>query len=119
MDTPAAEVLVPFFGLIIPFATAFGIVYIVYTTRHRERMNMIDKGMDPKIPQGRPDGPRAMRNGLLMVGVGLGLLLGWVTQNALLGPESDNPLPFFIGIAVCGGAALMAYYHFYGRKLEG
>lgn len=49
MDSPASEILVPFFGLIIPFGTAFGILYLHYTTRHRERMNMIDKGMDPLI----------------------------------------------------------------------
>lgn len=119
MDSPASEFLVPFFGLIIPFATAFGIVYIVFTTRHRERMSMIDKGMDPLIAKPAPDGRRAMRNGLLMVGIGLGLLAGWIIQSTMLGPESDNPLPFFIGIAVCGGAALMAYYQFYGRKHEG
>ncbi|MBK6344310.1 MAG: hypothetical protein IPF41_17505 [Flavobacteriales bacterium] len=119
MDSPASEILVPFFGLIIPFGTAFGILYIHYTTRHRERMSMIDKGMDPQIAKPAPDGRRAMRNGLLMVGIGLGLLAGWIIQHTMLGPESENPLPFFIGIAVCGGTALMSYYHFYGRKHEG
>ncbi|MBK7944529.1 MAG: hypothetical protein IPJ85_04120 [Flavobacteriales bacterium] len=119
MDTPAAEVLVPFFGLIIPFGAAFGVMYLHYTTRHRERMNMIDKGMDPLIAKPAPDGRRAMRNGLLMVGIGLGLLAGWIIQHALLGSESENPLPFFIGVAICGGASLMAYYQFYGRKHEG
>jgi len=119
MDTPAAEILVPLFGLVIPFGTLFGILYLHYTTRHRERMGMIDKGMDPQIAKPAPDGRRAMRNGLLMVGIGLGLLAGWLIQHGLLGPESDNPLPFFIGVAICGGAALMAYYQFYGRKHEG
>lgn len=113
------EALIPIFGIIFPFLTAFGIIYIIFSTRHRERMNMIDKGMDPQIAKPAPDGRRAMRNGLLMVGVGLGLLVGWIIQSTMLGPESDNPLPFFIGIAICGGAALMSYYQFYGRKHEG
>lgn len=113
------EEIISLLGVIVPFATAFGIVYIVLSTRHRERMSMIDKGMDPLLAKPVPDGRRAMRNGLFMVGIGLGLLAGWVIQHSLLGPESDNPLPFFIGVAICGGAALMAYYHFYGRKQEG
>jgi hypothetical protein len=113
------EEIIPLLAIAAPFATTFGIVYIMYTTRHRERMNMIDKGMDPQLAAPVPDGRRAMRNGLFMVGIGLGLLAGWIIQHGLLGPDSDNPLPFFIGVAICGGAALMAYYHFYGRKHEG
>jgi len=119
MNTPASEVLTIFFALTIPFGTAFGILYLHYTTRHRERMSMIDKGMDPQIAKPAPDGRRAMRNGLFMVGIGLGLLASWIIKHALLGPESENPLPFFIGVAICGGASLMAYYQFYGRKHEG
>ena len=115
MGTPAAEVLIP----VTLFAMVFGIVYVSVTARHRQRMAMIDKGMDPQIAKPAPDGRRAMRNGLLMVGIGLGLLAGWIIQHTMLGPESENPLPFFIGIAVCGGTALMSYYHFYGRKHEG
>lgn len=113
------EDLIPLLAIAAPFATAFGIVYIMYSTRHRERMNMIDKGMDPHLAKPVPDGRRAMRNGLFMVGIGLGLLAGWIIQHSLLGPESGNPLPFFIGVAICGGASLMAYYHFFGRKHEG
>jgi multisubunit Na+/H+ antiporter MnhB subunit len=113
------EALIPLLGIIVPFATVFGIVYIVFSTRHRERMNMIDKGMDPQIAKPAPDGRRAMRNGLLMVGIGLGLLTGWIIQHTLLGPESENPLPFLIGVAILGGMSLVAYYQFYGRKQEG
>lgn len=119
MNYLASEVLVPFFGLFIPFGTAFGILYLHYTTRHRERMNMIDKGMDPQIAKPAPDGRRAMRNGLFLTGLGVGLLLGWIFSRTMLAPESKNPLPFLIGIAICGGLSLMAYYQFFGRKYEG
>lgn len=43
MSTPATEVLLP----TALFAMIFGIVYVVTTARHRQRMAMIDKGMDP------------------------------------------------------------------------
>jgi len=36
--------------IIIPitfFAMIFGIVYVVVTARHRQRMALIEKGMDP------------------------------------------------------------------------
>jgi hypothetical protein len=113
------EDLIPLFGIIIPFLTAFGIVYLVFSTRNRERMAMIERGMDLHMAKPAPDGRRAMKNGLLLLGIGLGLLLGWVAAAALLGPEDDNPLPYFIGVAVCGGLSQMAYYQFYGRKHEG
>ena len=43
MSTPATSILLPttFFAMI------FGNVHVVTTARHRQRMAMIDKGMDP------------------------------------------------------------------------
>jgi len=69
------EILVP----IAIFAAIFGIVFVVITSRNRERMAMIEKGVDPK------DFLNVNRTGsiygilkwaLLLVGVGFGLFIG-------------------------------------------
>jgi len=108
------EALIPILGITVPFATIFGIVYIIYTTRHRERMSMIDKGMDPNLPQSPPDPLRAMRNGLVLVGIGVGLLVGWLFHQYAMDPNSDTAFPYFMAPAVFAGLALIVYYLRYG-----
>ena len=36
-------------AIIFFFSTVFGLFYIYFSTRHRERMNMIDKGLAPGL----------------------------------------------------------------------
>jgi hypothetical protein len=112
------EALIPLFGILVPFATAFGIIFIIFSTRHRERMNMIEKGMDPDAAKPAPDPNKAMKNGLLLIGIGIGLLVGWVIQHFVLGADSDSVLPYFIGVAVFGGLSLVVYYIRFGRRQE-
>jgi len=113
------ETLIPLFGIIAPFATAFGIIYIIYTTRHRERMNMIDKGMDPQIAKPTPDPLRSLRNGLVFLGIGLGLVVGWLFHQHAMEPTHDTPLPYIAGPAIFAGIALIIFYLGFGRKQQG
>jgi hypothetical protein len=67
------EILVPLGSL----AAVFGIVFVVYTARNRERMAMIEKGVNPKdFMSGKPNVYSLLKWALLLVGVGLGLFLG-------------------------------------------
>ena len=106
------EILIP----ITMFAAAFGVIYIIVTSRHRQRMALIEKGLTPADfatagPNGRG---RSLKYGLLMVGLGLGVLLGyalsWVmpAHPSEYDPDPDNPVPYFFSILFCGGAALIA-----------
>ena len=52
------------------FAAAFGTVYVVVNARHRQRMAMIEKGMDPNAGA-RPQTLRSLRSGMLLLGFGL------------------------------------------------
>lgn len=113
------ETLIPLFGIIAPFATAFGIIYIIFSTRHRERMNMIDKGMDPQIAKPTPDPLRSLRNGLLFLGIGLGLVAGWLFHQHAMDPTQDTPLPYIAGPAIFAGIALIIFYLGFGRKQQG
>lgn len=108
------EILIPLGS----FAMIFGIVYISITSRHRQRMLMIEKGIDPG-GFGQKELPfRGLRNGMFMVAVGLGLFVGQVTA-PMFGEAQESPLPHFIFMLVFGGAALVAHHFIVRRKQQG
>lgn len=113
------EVLVP----IALFAMIFGCVYIGVMSKHRQRMAMIDKGMDPGNLNEREVPMRGLRNGLFLVGIGLGLFFGYVMDQVMLAnsPEmgEDNSLPYFIMVLLFGGLALVAHHLIVRRKQQG
>jgi hypothetical protein len=77
------EILVP----IATFIMVFGIIFVVISARNRERMAMIEKGVNPKdFISGRPGVYGIIKWALLLVGIGLGLFLG-----SLLGTYTELP----------------------------
>ncbi len=114
MNTPASEVLVP----LIVFASLFGVVYIIVSARHRQRMAMIEKGITPADMMERKDPYRSLKSGLVGIGVGIGLLLGYLFQTYVMVNADDNPLPYFIMVTICGGIALIIH-HKMVRSKEG
>ncbi len=114
MDTPAAEVLVP----LIVFASIFGVLYVAISAQHKQRMAMIEKGVSPNDLIAKKDPNRSLKFGLLGLGVGLGLLLGYMLGTYVMVENGDNPLPYLIMVSICGGAALLTHYWIV-RKKEG
>lgn len=67
-------------GILVPIASLaaiFAIIYIVVSARNRERMAMIDKGVNPKdfLVQKKVSVYSVLKWALLLVGLGLGLFL--------------------------------------------
>ena len=58
------------------FALTFGIVYFAITTRHKERIKLIESGADPEMFKSPTRKGRAIRIGFLLIGVGVGLFVG-------------------------------------------
>src|ERR1700742_2191186 len=87
------------------FAMIFGIVYLY----KRERMAMIERGMDPRRykPQSAPY--QTLKWGLLLVGAGVGLCLAYIVQT-LIFHDYDNPAMYFGLIAVFGGLGLFVSF---------
>jgi hypothetical protein len=111
------EVLIP----IALFAMIFGVVYISVSSKHRQRMAMIEKGMDPGGAEPGDGTFRNLRNGMLMMGVGLGLLFGYVMDinmpsAGVNGDMGDTPLPYFIMVLLCGGASLIGHHLIVRKK---
>ena len=87
------------------FATVFGIVYILVMTRYRERMSMLEKGIDPST-FGSKDriGSTTLKFGMLSVGIAFGILTG----NTLYKNEVIERAPaFFAMIFLFGGLSLI------------
>jgi len=96
--------------IIVPlglFAMIFSIVYL----RNRERMAMIERGMDPRNYKPRPVAHQNLKWGLLLIGAGLGLFLAYILSYSLFAREDDgNPALYFSLIAIFGGAGLFISY---------
>ncbi len=116
----------PVLPFIAFFAMAFGIVYISVTARHRQRMAMIEKGLDPRTSDHERTGGRrlALKFGLLMMGIGVGVLLGyglsWVMppRPSPYDQDPDNPVPYFFSVLFCGGLALVLDHFLVHRRKD-
>lgn len=108
------EIIIP----IALFASIFGIVYLFFMTRNKERLAMIEKGMDVSLLSKRQGGKSPLyywtiKIGFLMVGLALGIIVGTVAENN--GMEGDQAYPSMI--LLFGGLALIGSY-FVERKLR-
>lgn len=104
--------------VIVFFALLFGVCYLYFTTRHRERMSMIEKGLAPQMARPMDHPLRSLKNGMLFIGTGIGVIAGYIFS-ANTDPGDDNPLPYFVGICIFGGLALVLFYAYFGRKQQG
>jgi hypothetical protein len=106
------------------FAVVFGIFYLFYSTRNKERLALIEKGAEASIFMKGEQNKKAapfwkvliLNLGLLAVGVGVGILLG-----SLLGynfgysgsyqnrPDNyiDTGVFYAASIFLCAGSALL------------
>jgi len=70
------EVLIP----LAFFAATFGVLYVYFTTRNKERLSMIEKGADPSI-FAMPKQRLSIKLGLLAIGAAIGLLVAQLLIN--------------------------------------
>ena len=100
------EVLVP----IALFATIAGIVFIAVSAKNKERLALIEKGLDASIfkQEGGLHGRYiALKFGILAIGIGIGL----VVANILAAQGiMDDVVAYFAMIFIFGGLGLISYY---------
>ncbi len=98
------EALVP----IAMFAAIFAVVYVFLTTRHKERLALIEKGADASLFNPiRKGGSPTLKFGMLFVGIAIGILLGSILDKTTLLPTEVG---YFSMIFLCGGISLIAFY---------
>lgn len=89
------------------FAMIFGIVYLY----KRERMAMIERGMDPRSykPQSAPY--QNLKWGLLLIGSGIGLFLAFILDHGMFSTMDDSVFFLYLSlIAIFGGCGLFLSY---------
>jgi Na+/H+-dicarboxylate symporter len=108
-------------GIIVPivfFALVFGIVYIALSARNKERMALIEKGADASIfysgKKARGSGKWVLTLGIVIVGIALGVLVGYFLENGGMKDDVAYPASIFL----FGGAGMIAAY-FIGKKING
>ena len=115
MDGP--EILIP----LVLFLTIGAVIGSYILTRHKERLNMIDKGMkaedikslyQKQMFQINP--LSSLKWGMVLVFVGIAIIIGiWLRDNYMF---NDGIIPGMI--ATCGGLALVLFYFNAGRKQQ-
>lgn len=111
-----AEFLVPIF-LFLSVAAVF---IVAITTKHRERMMMVEKGLSTEdikalyAKSTRRDPLTSLKWGILAVFVGLGLLIGNVLDEYF----GVNAGVIAGAITIFAGAGLLLYYRIASKRLE-
>jgi len=100
-------------GFITAFAMIFGIFYMFYTTRNKERLALIEKGADASLF--KTGGSSAggfgkifgvLKIGLFLIGLGSGVAMGYFVGT--LGMHEGASYPSMI--LLFGGLGLVIYY---------
>lgn len=98
-------------GILVPlgaFAMAFGIVYINRVAANREKMAMIEKGMNPNEgKEADASGNKSLKNGLLFIGAAFGLFVGFLLHKYL---GMNNVLALISMAFLFGGVGLVIFY---------
>jgi len=106
------EVLIAFIAL---FATIFGIMYVFYTTRNKERLALIEKGADATLFNIGKEGLKSSWNwgkftlkiGMLAMGISVGIIIAAIlAQNSAIDEDALYPAMIFF----FGGLALVLFY---------
>lgn len=104
-------ILIPITFFICTFAAIFGLRYMA----NKERMAMIEKGIDIGAVKAQPQPYKNLKWGLLLIGAGLGLFLAFVLDQTIFkitdGLNNDKNVPiYFALIAIFGGLGLFISY---------
>jgi len=96
------------------FGTLFGIVYLFYSTRNKERMALIEKGADASlfsIPKGSGNpyqwGKLTLKIGMLAIGIGIGIIVGAILAEA--GVLNEGAM-YTSMMLLFGGLSLVVFY---------
>nr|WP_294796037.1 DUF6249 domain-containing protein [uncultured Mucilaginibacter sp.] len=107
MDAERLVFLIPIFTSLGFFLLVFGIVYL----RNKEKMAMIERGMDPRLQIDKPGSRNyVLTTAMLLIGCGIGLFLAFFVEWNALPEDADATAIYFAMIAFFGGLGLLAAY---------
>ena len=89
------------------FAGIFGVLFIYFKTRNKERMALIEKGAHADLLSKKTTGLGALKIGMLLTGVALGIIFGHLMY-VHGGMDEEIAMPSMIFLM--GGLSLISYY---------
>lgn len=95
-------------GIFVPigfFLATFAILYVYWTTRTKERLALVEKGMDAGIFKGECSQLAILKWGIFLIAAGIGVVAGFALSRTI-----DEVVAFFTAILVCGGLGLIVAY---------
>ena len=98
------------FFVALVFISGFALVFGLFYLRNRENMSLVEKGMNPREFTNRPAPYRNLKWGLLMVGGGIGLFLGYLMSNYVFHIQDENPVMYFSLKGIFGRLGLITSY---------
>lgn len=105
---------------VVAIISVFGflafLVFMFFSTRHKERMSLIEHGKDASLFSGNAPGHYStLKWGLLLVFIGMGLGIGlWFDVRY----DNDGPLVTFPSVFIMGGLGLLTYYKMVKERFE-
>ncbi len=103
-------------GLFVPigfFLAIFAILYVYWTTRTKERLALVEKGLDAGIFKGECSQLSLVKWGIFLIAVGLGVVVGFALSNVM-----NEVVAFFTAILVLGGLGLIVAYVITSKLLK-
>lgn len=107
------EELIPIIAVAGFWTSVIVFVYMFFTSRNRIRMALIERDKDAGIFRKTRDLSLALRNGLVCVMVGVGILLGYQLEQLGVPPF----VAYLSMVFIFGGLGLIAYYLYAQKKL--
>lgn len=95
-------------GIFVPigfFLALFAILYVYWTTRTKERLALIEKGVDAGIFKGECSQYALVKWGIFLIAVGAGVVAGFGLSRVI-----NEVVAFFTAILVLGGVGLIVAY---------
>lgn len=104
----AENVWVPIIAIISTFGTTFGLIFYYLHTRNKQRLTMLEKGVDPKTFCPRPTANKysSLKWSLLLIGVAIGLFFAAVLDSSTDLAEGAQ----FAMVLLFGGLGLLVYF---------
>ena len=104
--------------LLIVVILVVSIVYIIVSSRHKEKMAMIKRGLQPEPINRQRNLMEIFKWGLFLFSLGLGFLCAFLVDHLVL-PNMDATEPLYPAmVGIFGGSALMLFYTLFKRKKE-
>jgi hypothetical protein len=105
--------LIPILVPLGAFLMVFGIQYL----KNQERMAMIQKGMMPEREEKKFSPSRTLRNALVLIGAGLGMLTAKMIDDAYFyNAENDKVTPYYFACVAIGAGTGLLIAYIYERK---